>query len=313
MMNIAKKLSHKESETDSLTTLRYSALSKHSLMTGTPEAMRVWLTSLQPDSHVNRFHAPEKREPKEMTETCGLPLLILSELSNQNTFFWKTCQRSLPFLTSEQFSANFPKAGMMRNGYVWRLATLGLATSETGCGYWPTPVLKDSRNNAGSPPNRQGGQSLGYAVKMFPTPTVNDSKQNAPPSQLKRNTIPLNTIVKFPTPTTERLCGGSGAGKSLIRLKNKGHISESECRSMRSGNSGKLNPDWVEWLMGWPIGWTKTDPLESLVWYDISIDPHPKVERLTEKCKDRTKRIKGLGNGQVPQCYNAAFRMLIDL
>lgn len=23
------------------------------------------------------------------------------------------------------------------------------------------------------------------------------------------------------------------------------------------GNGGYLNPDWVEWLMGWPIGWTR--------------------------------------------------------
>jgi hypothetical protein len=25
---------------------------------------------------------------------------------------------------------------------------------------------------------------------------------------------------------------------------------------------GGLNPDWVEWLMGWPIGWTDLKPLE---------------------------------------------------
>ena len=24
---------------------------------------------------------------------------------------------------------------------------------------------------------------------------------------------------------------------------------------------GPLNPDWVEWLMGWPIGWTDLKPL----------------------------------------------------
>jgi len=26
---------------------------------------------------------------------------------------------------------------------------------------------------------------------------------------------------------------------------------------------GPLNPAWVEWLMGWPIGWTGLDPLET--------------------------------------------------
>jgi hypothetical protein len=25
---------------------------------------------------------------------------------------------------------------------------------------------------------------------------------------------------------------------------------------------GSLNPTWVEWLMGWPLGWTDLKPLE---------------------------------------------------
>jgi len=26
-------------------------------------------------------------------------------------------------------------------------------------------------------------------------------------------------------------------------------------------HGGKLNPNWVDWLMGWPIGWTGLEPL----------------------------------------------------
>jgi hypothetical protein len=32
--------------------------------------------------------------------------------------------------------------------------------------------------------------------------------------------------------------------------------------SMASRVGGKLNPMWVEWLMGWPLGWTDLKPLE---------------------------------------------------
>ena len=28
-------------------------------------------------------------------------------------------------------------------------------------------------------------------------------------------------------------------------------------------DGGSLNPDWVEWLIGWPIGWTDLKPLET--------------------------------------------------
>ena len=29
-----------------------------------------------------------------------------------------------------------------------------------------------------------------------------------------------------------------------------------------SHGGGRLNPTWVEWLMGWPLGWTDLEPLE---------------------------------------------------
>jgi hypothetical protein len=26
-------------------------------------------------------------------------------------------------------------------------------------------------------------------------------------------------------------------------------------------NIGQLNPEWIEWFMGWPMGWTELEPL----------------------------------------------------
>lgn len=31
----------------------------------------------------------------------------------------------------------------------------------------------------------------------------------------------------------------------------------------KGGFYGRLNPAWTEWLMGWPIGWTASEPLET--------------------------------------------------
>ena len=60
----------------------------------------------------------------------------------------------------------------------------------------------------------------------------------------------------FPTPTTERLCGGSHAAARLKEMEAAGQITPEERRSMQAGNGGQLSPDWVEWLMGYPIGWS---------------------------------------------------------
>ncbi|MFC9990398.1 DNA cytosine methyltransferase [Streptomyces globisporus] len=52
---------------------------------------------------------------------------------------------------------------------------------------------------------------------------------------------------------------------------------------------GRLNPPFVEWLMGLPTGWVTTVPGLS-----------------------RTAQLKALGNGVVPQQATAAFRLLLD-
>ena len=38
-------------------------------------------------------------------------------------------------------------------------------------------------------------------------------------------------------------------------------------------SKGALNPTWVEWLMGWPIGWTSMEPITELDWRDWETDP----------------------------------------
>ncbi len=82
--------------------------------------------------------------------------------------------------------------------------------------------------------------------------------------------------------------------------------------------SGQLNPAWVEWLMGFPKGWSSLEPLDELIWSDWTQDPadldpeHPLyIPRVvTVKVPDRAKRLAALGDGQVPQCMAAAVKHL---
>jgi hypothetical protein len=78
-----------------------------------------------------------------------------------------------------------------------------------------------------------------------------------------------------PTPTTQGLNGGSNSRKSAMRkgtwptptahnAKETNAPSESERNTptLAAQAGGQLNPTWVEWLMGWPLGWTDLKPLE---------------------------------------------------
>lgn len=64
----------------------------------------------------------------------------------------------------------------------------------------------------------------------------------------------------WPRPTTGApLCGGTHNFKQMERLRDAGVITEEERRNLTQGNGGRSNPDLMEWLMGFPIGWTDLD------------------------------------------------------
>jgi len=93
-------------------------------------------------------------------------------------------------------------------------------------------------------------------VLMWTTPTAHMAKETNAPSEHNRNTPTLTAQVNWPTPRTKGMCGGTGSWELL-----KKNTTIEEARQMGAGNGGKLNPTWVEWLMGWPLGWTDLKPL----------------------------------------------------
>ena len=88
---------------------------------------------------------------------------------------------------------------------------------------WPTPMASDAERTSGT--FGRGNQTLAGAARSWPTPCARDWKSsNASKETMSKNARPLNETVT------------NGAG-------------------------GQLNPTWVEWLMGWPLGWTDLMPL----------------------------------------------------
>jgi hypothetical protein len=62
-------------------------------------------------------------------------------------------------------------------------------------------------------------------------------------------------LEQWPTPRASEYkdCGPVGS-KSQIHMDKRGYL----CAKAKDENmpTGMLNPDWVEWLMGVPTGWT---------------------------------------------------------
>jgi hypothetical protein len=134
-------------------------------------------------------------------------------------------------------------------------------------GMWPTP----DATPRGATPNftgkRPSGQkesfNLQTAVKMWPTPSATDHKGSGKTGKLRDR---LDYAVErsgtksktYPTPQSRDYRTGEGQ-----RWENPDRSRNLNDRIATEGNGGSLNPQWVEWLMGYPSGWTDLNVSET--------------------------------------------------
>lgn len=174
-----------------------------------------------------------------------------------------------------------------------------------GSNMFPTPTICGNNNKKGV--SKTSGDGLATAVKkMFPTPKAQNKNL---PAIHGEGGLDLQTYVqKYPTPTNSMMAVGD-----MEQAKYSGNDSKRPIYKKVTSSEGQLNPDWVEWLMGWPIGWSDIKPLKKLKIYDISVDPFPEIQRVTALKENRTKRLKAIGNGQVPIQISVAFTALYKI
>jgi hypothetical protein len=95
---------------------------------------------------------------------------------------------------------------------------------------------------------------------MYPTPTTQDSRigpNNVKGNQhrVKRGSPALADTVLFPTPTNRDY-----KDTTLSKSYQKRNSDSLPIKMMRQGKlGGKLNPQFVEFLMGYPTDWTKVE------------------------------------------------------
>jgi hypothetical protein len=67
------------------------------------------------------------------------------------------------------------------------------------------------------------------------------------------------------TPTVEdaKRNGSAAAWKEYVETKRTTQCRLRNQAAAADGRNGRLNPDWLEWVMGWIPGWTDLRPLET--------------------------------------------------
>jgi hypothetical protein len=268
---------------DILSHSRFSQMSA-SLTESLGEDVLMWC---QEASRAKTSVLPEKAQESEESEVdFGGRWRGLSVKYDPATSGWKTHHCLFPE-DLDWSCLTLPKWGMMSGGELWERTTQEPDTSGIGAG---------------------SGES-------WPTPTANEDAAGTPDGKTGRKLA--TQVHSFPSPGTTGMSNGSGNCEKSNKLHEQGVISDDERKSMRAGNGGQLNPDWVEWLMNWPIAWTQLEPFEQMDWRGWDMDPadlppeHPDyVPRIATDIPNRIDRLRAIGNGQVPQAMVLAWHEL---
>jgi hypothetical protein len=204
---------------------------------------------------VKTFPQPEKvQESTESEAECGPKWRGSFARFDLDSYSWRTHQCSLLGGLTE-YSETWPRWGSMRSGECWERQTSELRTNETECGFWlGTPTASMSVR---SEDFKRPGLTPAEFVKKWPTPTTSTGGpqmmgDKLRPSGAKGSNNLAGAVRTWPTPTAHN--AKEGAFPAEYNRKTP---------TLAAEVGGQLNPMWVEWLMGWPVGWTDLKRLET--------------------------------------------------
>lgn len=133
-----------------------------------------------------------------------------------------------------EYSVTLPAWGCMHDGELWERMTWERPTTASGCGWLPTPTKTDANGRTyhySRGDKTKAVPSLLGVVKLLPTPAATDWKGQYTWETVKKR-MAMARGVRLPEELSRRV------GKAIIP-----------------------NPEFWEWMMGWPIGSTALQPL----------------------------------------------------
>jgi hypothetical protein len=209
----------------------------------------LWPTAIATDSLVQRARPPEKMIRKDGRNVLRTPSLAETVLQPEG--FPYTKQDLAKAKSGKRYrvaKAQWPTPRAQEPGST--SSDHGISLTEASK-IWPTP-----RTCSGK---RSSGLNRTEMVNAWATPQAHDATQGNPERVGRFGTKAggrnlTDESVAWATPTTRDWKDGSATAD----VKTNCLLGRQAPRSMKSGNVFPLtlNPLFVEWLMGWPIGWT---------------------------------------------------------
>ncbi len=205
---------------------------------------------------------PGSAEARMMTVTSGRRCLELYKSSSP----LGRCVRMLLVTStwgSKMRYLTWKVRAMKHSRFLFQLAVSAPSTRDTEYLLLPTPVSEEGGYNKSPGENAKirPGLQMMARKNLWPTPNVcgNHNRKGAS----KTSGDGLSTAVKmFPSPKSRDYRTGDKLESRRAREKLSGNWHSPDLNDV-AAPGGQLNPAWVEWLQGFPPGWTNLTSPES--------------------------------------------------
>ena len=318
-----------------------------------------WTSSLA-DIPANHSLPPESEQARTTQDISGLGSQTEFDFCNLNAASLRTSKDTSRW-DSPQSSVIWKKWVTEQRGEYSQRAKLVRLTNVSGCLFWPTMTDNEAHNTACPSQFKRNSLPLTarVMVEMFgqadqANHSTNGSRQESlEQSQQNWQTFAHGTHNRGETPhrqVVRALVHGDKAKTQCLtvdqvfaeEIKGTNQRQESwatpNCRDWKGEPSaamttqkslprdvqGKLNPRWVETLMGLPIGWTMpscshpiADPASAVTMLSAGDAKNTTqtahvLGQIAVTTDNRTDELRLLGNGVVPATAEKAFRTLMQ-
>lgn len=195
------------------------------------------------------YRLPRSAPPIGGTGCSSLPTPVVSRRSNRSSSPGASERPSLASMAERQWPT---PSTTMNAGYASEEKRMAKSSGGHRAGHRGNELLRrvrmlpTPRAIYGEHPGMRDPHHLTGAVRHWPTPRATDSRAPGM-ARTVRGGLNLTTAVRWSTPKARDW-------RSVTGRETRG----SPDLNLQVG--GQLNPAWVEWLMGFPIGWTECGP-----------------------------------------------------
>lgn len=184
----------------------------------------------------------------------------------------------------EKCSEKLPRSGMMRNGILYALLDLEHPINEKESSSLPTPLGASMNPAAHGQVNGEWKTKINRMLSLLPTPRASESDQGPLNRERmirmgsswvgqNRGATASTIIAMLPTPTCRDYKGGT-----IARIQQGNPKRALDCEMQCHGL--KLQPPFVEWMQGFPIGWTVLGASEMPLSRSRSIRSSKRLQKL---------------------------------